>query len=180
MTEPSEPAANPEPEKTIDPVALRMAMDRIRSEQRLALSILGGGAAALAGAAAWAAITVFTKYQIGWMAVGVGLLVGFTVRHLGRGVTPVFGLVGGAWALIGCGVGNLLAVCGLVSQEQHVPLFQILRGLDIELASGLMAASFNPMDLLFYGIAVFEGFKFSRRSITGEELERYLTGAPVP
>jgi hypothetical protein len=35
-----------------------------------------------------------------------------------------------------------------------------------------MRATFNPMDLLFYGIAVYEGYRFSFREITKKDLIR--------
>jgi hypothetical protein len=34
----------------------------------------------------------------------------------------------------------------------------------------VMMDAFSPMDLLFYGIAIYEGYKFSFRQITEEEL----------
>ena len=37
-----------------------------------------------------------------------------------------------------------------------------------------MVATFSPMDLLFYGIAVYEGYKFSFRQVGPEDL-----GPPV-
>jgi hypothetical protein len=35
------------------------------------------------------------------------------------------------------------------------------------------------MDLVFYGIAVYEGFKLSIRKITEEELQEAITGTPT-
>jgi hypothetical protein len=37
-----------------------------------------------------------------------------------------------------------------------------------------MAATFSPMDLLFYGIAIYEGYKFSFRQLTDEDMARVL------
>jgi hypothetical protein len=55
------------------------------SEKKLLLGGLAGLAAAIIGAIVWAVLTVMTNYhQIGWMAVGVGALVGFALR-IGNG-----------------------------------------------------------------------------------------------
>lgn len=175
-SEPQVPAATEE-RPPIDPVQLEMAKERLRSEQRLGPAVLAGGAAAAAGAAVWAAITVATGYQIGWMAVGVGFLVGLAVRYFGKGMDRSFGVVGAVWSLLGCGLGNLLAVCGMVSKEQGIPLGFVVRNLNLEIAADMMAATFSPMDLLFYGIAVYEGYRFSFRQLTEEQLQTYLTGA---
>lgn len=42
-----------------------------------------GAAAAVAGAAAWAALIVFANSEIGWLAVGIGALVGFAMVKAG-------------------------------------------------------------------------------------------------
>ncbi len=160
----------------LDPTRLHHLMERLRGEQNLNLGILGGAAAALVGAALWAGITVATGYQIGWMAVGVGFLVGFAVRAAGKGIDKAFGVVGAAWALLGCGAGNLLAVCAMVARQESLPFFEIVSRLDFTIARELMVATFSPMDLLFYGLAVYEGYKFSFRQLSQEELAAMLPG----
>jgi hypothetical protein len=42
-----------------------------------------------------------------------------------------------------------------------------------------MAITFSPMDLVFYGIAVYEGFKLSFRKVTHEEIQAAITGVPA-
>ena len=64
---------------------LQMALNTLRSEQNLFIGALAGLAAAMLGAGVWAAVTVLTEYQIGWMAVGIGVLVGFSMRFAGIG-----------------------------------------------------------------------------------------------
>jgi hypothetical protein len=127
----------------------------------------------------WAVITVATGYQIGWMAVGVGFLVGFAVRYLGRGIDKSFGVTGAVWSLVGCGAGNLLAVCGLVAKQQNISIGQILGSLNLEIAGAMLAATFSPIDLLFYAIAVYEGYRLSFRRVGAEDIARYTGPAPI-
>ncbi len=77
-----------------NPSHLHHTDEGLRAQQKLFQAVVGGGAAALLGAGVWAAITVATDYQIGWMAVALGLLVGLTVRSLGKGIDNIFGIVG--------------------------------------------------------------------------------------
>lgn len=162
----------PKQELEIDPIKAQAFRQQRESEQSLPLAVLGGFVAALIGAGIWAAVTITTKYQIGWMAVGVGFLVGYTVRFLGKGVSSSYGIVGAAFALIGCLLGNLMSACGFLAEETSGSFMQVFLGSlqQPALAMELLQATFNPMDLLFYGIAVYEGHKFSFRPITQEEL----------
>jgi len=52
--------------------------------------ILGGLAGGLVGAGIWAGIAYMTDYEIGWIAWGVGALVGFGVRALGSSEMATF------------------------------------------------------------------------------------------
>lgn len=131
-------------------------------EQSRMIPAIGAGlVAALVGAAIWAVVTVTTKFQIGWMAVGVGFLVGYSVRTVGRGTTAPYGFAGAALALLGCVMGNLLSACGFYAAEASMSVWSVLGRLNWEMAISLIQATFQPMDLLFYGIAVYEGYKLS-------------------
>ncbi len=158
------------PPGEVDQTKLQMLMQEVRDNQNLAFGIVGGAIAAAIGAALWAVISALTGYQIGWMAVGVGFLVGYAVRICGKGIDKSFGVAGAVLSLLGCVTGNLLAVCILISKHNQIPFFELLSKLTPEIATELIKATFHPMDLLFYGIAVYEGYKFSFRRLSKEEL----------
>ena len=164
-------------EAQIDPMMVQMAMEKFRSEQNLTGGVLAGLVGALAGAVIWAVITVFTGYQIGFMAVGVGFLVGIATRTIGKGIDKVFGIVGAAMALLGCLLGNLLTVCYFVSVAEKMDFFDVLAKLDLTVIANLLKATFNPMDLIFYAIAVYEGYRLSFRKIPEKEFLHMVKGS---
>jgi hypothetical protein len=88
----------------------------------------------------------------------------------GKGMDKSFGIAGATLSLLGCLTGNLLTVCIGISRHQQIPFFDLLSRLNPEIVVELMRATFSPMDLLFYGIAVYEGCRFSFRKISKEEL----------
>jgi len=133
--------------------------------QNLGMGFLAGLIAAVIGAGIWAGITILTKYQIGWMAVGVGFLVGFFVLKAGKGVTVKFGLLGALLSLFGCLLGNFFSLCGFISIQQSVSFFDVLKIFDFPLIFEAMKETFQPMDALFYGIAIYEGFRISFKNI---------------
>lgn len=130
-------------------------------DDNLPLALIAGLVAAAVGAALWAVITVASGWQIGWMAVGVGFLVGIAIRKLGNGSTIVFGIIGALFSLAGCVVGNLLSVVGFITREYGTSFLTVLGELTPPVALNMLIETGSPMDLLFYGIAVYEGFKLS-------------------
>lgn len=180
MSEQAPPEEGGTASAELDPAQALYLRQTLEAEQSLGLGIAAGAVASLAGAAAWAAVTVATGWQIGFMAIGVGLLVGYAVRLAGKGVTAPFGVAGAALALLGCALGNLLAVTAMVAQHQGVAFLDALSQLTPQLARELMVASFQPMDLLFYGTGLYEGYRLSFREVGPEELDRMLSGGARP
>ena len=131
----------------------------------LPMAVLAGCAAAAVGAALWAAISVATDMQIGWMAIGVGFLVGYAVRKFGNGSEPTFQVLGAVLSLLGCLAGNLLMVCVVAGRQENIPLLTIVTHLHPSVILDLMVETFSPMDLVFYAIAVYEGYRFSRAPV---------------
>jgi hypothetical protein len=92
------------------------------------------------------------------MAVGVGILVGYAVRRFGQGVDLSFGISGAALALAGCIMGNIFASCMFISRQAQVGLMDVVARLDLVIAVQIIAETFNPLDLLFYALAIYEGY----------------------
>jgi hypothetical protein len=162
---------NPEIEPQIDQNKLNEYLEDLRIEQNFPLAILVGALAALVGAALWGLITSLSGYQIGYMALGVGFLVGMAVRLAGKGIDPQFGYLGAGLALLGCLIGNYLGIVFYFAKEANTSFFEAYRMINaLSSVSSVMAQSFDVMDILFYGIAIYEGYKFSFRRISEEEI----------
>lgn len=145
-------------------------MAAFKEEQNLKLALGTGIIVCLVCALLWAIISVTIKYQIGYMAVGVGAAVGFTIRYFGKGVDQVFGIIGAVLAFLGCVLGNYFSILGLISDEYGVSVFDLFSQISAGGAFELMLETFSPMDLLFYGLAIAEGYKFSFRTFNLSQL----------
>jgi antitoxin component YwqK of YwqJK toxin-antitoxin module len=145
-----------------------VGLQKLRSHQDFNFAIVGGLVATLVSAVLWAIITVAAKYQIGYMAVGVGLLVGFAVRFFGAGVDKKFGFLGAGLALLGCLLGNLFSQIGFAALDQAQGYFEIISLLTPGIVFSVLAETFQPMDLLFYGIAIYEGYRFAFRPVPND------------
>lgn len=133
----------------------------LREEQSFGKGFLGGFAASFGIAVAWAIVTVVTDHIWGIMAILVGVAVGYAVRVTGRGVESKFGWLGAALSLVGCLMGNLMAVSIVVGQDQGIPFWALFISLNPLDALQILAFTFHPLDLLFYAIAMYEGYRLS-------------------
>jgi len=168
-----------EDDPQLDPAMIEVAFQKFEAEQSMVGGFLAGAVAALVGAGVWALVTILTGYQIGFMAIGVGFLVGLAVQFFGKGISKIFGVMGAALALIGCLLGNYFTVVHFVGEAEGLGFFDTLSQINPAAIPELMMVTFSPMDLVFYGIAVYEGFKLSIRKISAEELQEAITGTPA-
>jgi hypothetical protein len=73
-----------------------------------------------------------------------------------------------------------LTIVYYVAQAQEMTYFDALMRINPAAIPELMALTFSPIDLLFYGVAVYEGYKFAIREISDAELKQAITGIPAP
>lgn len=142
------------------PSAIPSTDEQMDTDSNLIMGLIGGGIAMLVGAIIWGAVTYFTQYQIGWMAIGVGFLVGIAVKYFGKGKTPIYGISSAALALIGCMLGNLMFYSGIIAREEGASFLEIFFFFLFTPAAAieLFTIAFDIMDILFYGLAVWVGF----------------------
>lgn len=148
--------------------------EKLRLEQNLPMGVAISALAAIVGAILWGIITVATKYQIGYMAVAVGFLVGYGNRYFGKGIDPVFGIIGGVFAFIGCVLGNYFSLIGFAAQDFGIGFFDALSAVPVGEAMSLVFSEIDFYDILFYGIALYEGYNFSFRQITEDDLKKHI------
>ena len=145
----------------------------MENEQRFIPAVLVGSVVALLCAIIWGVITAITGFQIGYMALGIGFAVGLCMLAVGNGQNALFGLVGGFLAFLACFFGNAFSVAAMVANGPEAA--ELLQELEVTSTFGvlfrfvehpalfieIMQATFHPMDVLFYLIAIYTGFKYS-------------------
>jgi antitoxin component YwqK of YwqJK toxin-antitoxin module len=136
-------------------------LEELRSQQNFPFAVIGGLLAAVISAFLWAVITVTTEYQVGYLAIAIGLIVGFAIRFLGAGVDRKFGILGSFLSLFGCLLGNLFSQIGFIAHEYSYAYLEVLSYLDFSTVVDIMVESFHPMDIVFYVIAMSAGYRFS-------------------
>ena len=146
---------------TEEEVAEEIDMNVLKSEENLPMGIIAGLLACLVGAAVWALVSVSTGYQIGYMAIGMGFIVGYAVRIGGKGVSQIFGVVGAALALLGCILGDYFSYIGYIASDEGLGYMETLTLIPVGEMMDLLIENLMSLTALFYGIALFEGYKLS-------------------
>lgn len=145
-------------------------IERLRMEQKLIPGIVTGLIVGIIGAVLWGVITVATGFQIGYMALAIGAGVGLTIRKFGNGIDSIFGFWGAGIALFSVLLGNFLSIIGFIANSEGLGYIETLFRFDYSYLPAVLGETFSIIDLVFYGIAIFEGYKFSFRLITEKRI----------
>ena len=128
-----------------------MTEEEMLAEENLSKGVLYAVAACIVGAVAWGLISVSTGRQIGFMPIAIGFMVGFAMRK-GKGIRPIFGIIGAALSLISCVLGDFFSIIGYISQDYKMSYFDVLVSVDYGEIFSIMLENYSTDSLFMRGI----------------------------
>lgn len=118
--------------------------------------------AMIIGAAVWAVITVVTEHEFSLVAIGVGALIGlmmYAARPTSTGIAVVAALL----TVVGCALGEFLALAAYVSRKEHVDFGRVLNA-EFE-HFDVFVKSLDGKTYLFWAIGAIAAFSMVFRRI---------------
>ena len=134
----------------------------IREQPRpLGLVLLAGLVAAVVGGLVWGYVVKLSEYEVGIVAWGIGLVVGFVVAAVSRSRGPALQAVAVGCALLGILLGKYLSYALVLQEEADA------QGVQVGLFSSDMWSFFREdldlvfgwFDLLWIGLAVYTAWR---------------------
>lgn len=136
----------------------RQDFEMVKLYQNLPVAVIAGIVAGIVCAAVWAGIAVITSTVHSYIAILVGLGVGFAVRKAGKAVEIKFGITAAVIAVLSCALGIFLATIGFTASEMGMNFFEVLINFDYSFLPEIIKADFEPVDTLFYTLAILSAF----------------------
>ena len=122
---------NQEEPSSYDTIKYKQYMQECQDNQSLFKAIFFGFFASLLAASLWALVVVITNYQIGYMAIVVGFIVGITVKYMGKGIDTIYGIIGALLAVFSCILGDFLSTAYLASVSMKIDSLTFIKHLNI-------------------------------------------------
>jgi hypothetical protein len=132
-------------------------------------SLLGGLVlgllAAVVATGLWYGVVAFTNYQIAFVAIGVGWLVGTgTVMGAGGGASFVLVVSSGLFTLAALAVSEYLSIFHFASQMFELSFSDLFQSPGLMLEVVVESLSADPITLVFWAIALWTAFKLPARA----------------
>jgi hypothetical protein len=135
---------------------------------RLLPAVAAGLAAAIVGGVVWGLIVKWTDYEVGFVAWGIGFLVGIAVLTATRGARgPAFQAVAVVCALVGIVVGKYLSFAWVLQEvaereTQGALEIPVLSTDTVDLFLDELGTVFDWIDILWVGFAVYTAWRALR------------------
>lgn len=145
-------------------------------------AVLAGIVAAIVGGVIWGLIVKWTDYEVGFVAWGIGFLVGIAVVAATRGARgPVFQVVAVLCALLGILLGKYLSFAWVLQEvaereTQGAVEISVLSMDTVDIFRDELSTVFDWIDLLWVGLAVYTAW----RALQPEEPEPAPAREPEP
>ena len=160
----------------MDPVEKQRNVElaaKLLSEQNFLAAFIAGAVAMTLSAAAYGIVKSLSEgfylfYSIA--AAGIGVVIGFTMQFLGRGINKRFAVVAAVYALLGCMLGNLFAVVMDIARATGVSPLDLLLATETSTLYDWMFRNLHAADLMFWFMGVGAAAYFSRRALSREQM----------
>lgn len=140
--------------------------ERLLSEQNFAAAIVAGAIATLLSAVAYGIVVDRWPVTYGFAAAGIGVVVGFFIGFLGRGISAKFSVVAAVYTVAGCILGNLFGKIWNEVQRPNYSFADVLQSGSLSDFARWSVSGLSLIHLVFWFLAVFAAVFLARRSLS--------------
>ncbi len=140
--------------------------EKLISEQNFSAALIAGAVATILAAAAFGITVATWPIAYGFAAAGVGIVIGFAMGYLGRGISTKFAVAAAVYTLVGCVLGNLFQVIINLAQATGTSLVDVLQNNSLLALAGRASSSVLSIALIYWFVAVVAAVFLSKRALS--------------
>jgi hypothetical protein len=140
--------------------------EKLIAEQNFAAALVAGAIATLFAAVAYGIVVATWGFSYGFMAAGIGVVVGLSMGLPGRGITRKFSVVAAAYTLIGCVLGNLVLRIVNMSEASATSPLDVIQGSSLSALAQWSVAGLTLIHLVFWFVAVAAAVFLAKRPLS--------------
>lgn len=140
--------------------------EKLISEQNFAAAIIAGAIAMLLAAVAYGLVVEAWSFTYGFAAAGVGIVIGFFMGFLGRGVSMKFSVVAAVYTIVGCVLGNLFAKIMNLAQATAASPIDVIQSNSLSALAQWSVSGLSLIHLVFWFVAVVAAVFLAKRPLS--------------
>jgi hypothetical protein len=140
--------------------------EKLISEQNFAGAVIAGAVATLLAAVAYGITVASWPFSYGFAAAGIGVVIGFSMQFVGRGISMKFAVMATAYTIAGCLLGNLFRTIMERVRGTDASPIDILRNNSLSTLAEWSVSYVSLVDLVYWFIAVVAAVFLARRPLS--------------
>lgn len=142
---------------------------KLLSEQNFPAAVIAGAIAALLSAVAYGIVVEKWPFTYGFAAAGVGMVIGFFIGFLGRGISMKFPVLAAVYTVAGCILGNLFVKVWNQARGPASSISDVLQNHSLSDFARWSVSGLSLIHLVFWFVAVFAAVFLARRALSRSE-----------
>jgi hypothetical protein len=164
-------ADDSEPTFEVDKSDFSKHWQYLKKRENLLMGTLWSIGAAFIIMIVWLVIMKLTGFKLGWMALAEGFGIGYAMQHFGKGVSPQFGIVGGALSFATWIFGNFFTAAIIFSRVKNISLITLLSHIDFSMVSLFLKAVIGPVDFILCAAAVYTAYYIGFKRVVPDDIK---------
>jgi len=140
--------------------------EKLISEQNFAAAVIAGAVATILASFAYGMTVAVWPIAYGFAAAGVGIVIGFAMGFLGRGITKKFAIAAALFTFVGCVLGNVFRVVINLARSTGASPIDIFRDTSFTALAEKTFSNVFSIALLYWFVAVVAAVFLSRRALS--------------
>lgn len=140
--------------------------EKLMSEQNFAAAVIAGAIAMLLAAVAYGIVVEAWPFSYGFAAAGVGIVIGFFMGFLGRGISMKFSVVAAIYTIVGCVLGNLFVKIMNSSQATAASPIDVIQSNSLSVLAQWSVSGLSLIHLVFWFVAVVAAVFLAKRPLS--------------
>ncbi len=143
--------------------------ERIMSEQNFSAAAIAGAIAAVLSALAYGVVVSKWPMTYGFAAAGVGIVVGWVMGFLGRGISTKFSVLAAVYTIAGCVLGNFSRAIVELAAESGASPIDVFRSISLPVLANRAISYFSLVDLVYWFVAIVCAVFLAKRPLSRSE-----------
>lgn len=143
--------------------------ERLISEQNFAAALIAGAIAMLIAAIGYSMVVKAWPFSYGFAAAGIGIVIGYFMGFLGRGISMKFAVAAAVYTMAGCIFGNLFVKIMYLSQAQAISPLDLLQDNSLSDLGRWSVSGLSLIHLVFWFVAVFAAVFLAKRPLSRKQ-----------
>ena len=140
--------------------------EKLISEQNFTAAVIAGAIAMLLAAVAYGIVVEALPISYGFAAAGVGVVIGFFMGFLGRGISMKFSIVAAVYTIAGCVLGNLFMKIVNLMQATAASPIDVVQSSSLTVLAQWSVSGLSFIHLVFWFVAVFAAVFLAKRPLS--------------